>query len=374
MSYLISILVFIVVFSLLILVHEFGHFYAARRSGVKVEEFGLGLPPRAKGLYTDKKGTLYSLNWIPFGGFVRMYGEDSADEGMQHKEGSFASKGIPARVLIILGGVIMNFLMGFVLLTYLFNVGIEPLIVNQADFDYYKEQGYFELQEQVTVTGFSETSLADEAGLLEQDVLLSANGNTLLKNADLVAVASESAGTEISLEVLRGEETVEVNVPVNEAGQLGVVISDFPKILDQKKMQLDFLPAVKQAGYETARLSVETMRMFIDVLVNLFTKAELSQQVSGPVGIAQHTHIAVQEGGILDILKLIALLSISLGAINVLPIPALDGGRFLSIIFEIVLRKRPNAAWEARIHATGFILILILIVAVTYNDILKLLS
>jgi regulator of sigma E protease len=374
MSYLISIIVFLLLFSLLILVHEFGHFYAARRAGVKVEEFGLGLPPRAKGLYKDKKGTLYSLNWIPFGGFVRMYGEDSTDEGMRSKEGSFASKGIIPRIIIILGGVIMNFLMGFVILTYLFNVGVEPFIVNQADFDYYKEQGYFELEERVTVTGFVEESPAIEAGLLQGDRLQTANGTDLNLNQDLVTVAQENASGSIVVDVLRDDEVLSIEIPVNESGQMGVMISDAPLILSQKKMQLDFLPAVKQAGYETARLSVETMKMFVEVLFNLFTKAELSDQVSGPVGIAQLTHNATQQGGLIEILKLIALLSISLGAINVLPIPALDGGRFLSIIFEILTGKRPNAAWEARIHATGFIIILILIFAVTYNDILKLLG
>jgi regulator of sigma E protease len=374
MSYLISIIVFLLLFSLLILVHEFGHFYAARRSGVIVEEFGLGLPPRAKGLFTDKKGTLFSLNWIPFGGFVRMYGEDSTDDGMRHKEGSFASKGIFPRVMIILGGVIMNFLMGFVILTYLFNVGVEPFIVNQADFDYYKEQGYFELEERVTVTGFAEESKAIESGLLAEDIVKTANDTNLLTNQDLVEIAKKNVSGTVSLGVIRGDETLSFEVPVNDSGQMGIVISDAPLILGQKKMQLAFPQAVKQAGYETVRLSVETMRMFVKVIFDLFTKAEISPQVSGPVGIAQLTHNATQAGGFMEILKLIALLSISLGAINVLPIPALDGGRFLSIIFEVLTGKRPNAATEAKIHAFGFIVIIVLILAVTYNDISRLFS
>ncbi len=374
MTYLISILVFILLFSLLILVHEFGHFYAARRAGVKVEEFGMGLPPRAKGLFTDKKGTLYSLNWIPFGGFVRMYGEDSTDEGMRSKEGSFASKGIIPRIIIILGGVIMNFLMGFLILVYLFNVGIEPFIVNQADFEYYKEQGFFEFEERVVVTGFAEGSAALDAGLEAGDVLKTAEGVEVMTNASLVEIAQANPSESISISVLRNEEILDLEVPVNEEGQMGLMISDAPLILSQKKIQLPFFESVKQAGYETARLSVETMRMFVKVLVDLFTKAELSPQVSGPVGIAQLTHNATQSGGFLEILKLMALLSISLGAINVLPIPALDGGRFLSILFEILTGKRPNANWEARIHATGFVIIIILILAITYNDILRLLS
>jgi regulator of sigma E protease len=165
-----------------------------------------------------------------------------------------------------------------------------------------------------------------------------------------------------------------VQVPVNAEGKMGVVIAESPNITEVKEVSYSFPEALVQAGYETGRLSVLTMQLFVKVIFDLFTKAEISEQVSGPVGIAQLTHQTTQNGTFSDILKLIALLSISLGAINVLPIPALDGGRFLSIIFEVVTRKRPNATWEARIHAFGFILLIILILAVTFNDILRLLE
>src|SRR3989304_8133280 len=158
MTYLISIIVFIIVFSVLILIHEFGHFYAARRSGVKVEEFGIGLPPRMKGLWKDKMGTLYSINWIPFGGFVRMFGEDSTDEDMRKKEGSFASQNILNRTIIILAGVIMNLLLGFVILAVLFSIGTKPFIVTMEDFKYYRDQGILLAEDQVVVAGFEDWS------------------------------------------------------------------------------------------------------------------------------------------------------------------------------------------------------------------------
>jgi len=374
MEYIISILVFLVIFSVLILVHEFGHFYAARRAGVKVEEFGMGLPPRAKGLWKDKMGTLYSLNWIPFGGFVRMYGEDSEDEKMRNKEGSFASKSIGARTIIILAGVLMNFLLGYVILVLLFTVGTKPFIVTQEDFQYYREQGIIDAVEQVVVMDFAQESQADEAGLQSGDIIVEAGGSTIMTNADLVSVAEGAAGEQLPVLVRRGEETLSFEVPVNDEGRLGVVISEAPDVKEIKDLQYSFPNALVQAGYETGRLSILTMKMFIQVLFDLFTKAEISEQVSGPVGIAQLTHQTTQNGDGFDILKLIALLSISLGAINVLPIPALDGGRFLSILFEVVTRRRPDASLEAKIHAFGFILILILILAVTYNDIVKLLG
>lgn len=371
MSYFVSFLVFLVIFSILILVHEFGHFYAARRAGVKVEEFGMGLPPRMKGLWTDKSGTLYSLNWIPFGGFVRMFGEDSADEKMVYKDGSFASKGIFARVIIILAGVLMNFLLGYLILVLLFSVGTKPFIVTSEDFDKYREMGLIEAQDQISVVDFSDESVADEAGLMAGDVIVQAGGDQILSNADLVEVAKNFMGRELLLNIKRGEENLSLNVLVNGEGKMGIVISEAPLIKSIKEVQYPFPEALIQAGYETGRLSVLTMKMFIQVLVDLFTKAEISDQVSGPIGIAQITHKTTQEGGFFDILKLVALLSISLGAINVLPIPALDGGRFLSIIFEIVTRRRPNASLEAKIHAFGFLLLIVLILVVTYKDILK---
>jgi|CXWL01.1.fsa_nt_gi regulator of sigma E protease len=374
MTYLISILVFLVIFSVLILVHEFGHFFAARKFGVKVEEFGMGLPPRLMGLWKDKLGTLYSLNWIPFGGFVRMLGEDSEDPALRHREGSFSSKRVGPRTIIILGGVIMNFLLGYLILVLLFSVGTKPFIVNIDDFKYYRAQGVILAEDRVVITDFSDTSPAQIAGLQKDDFIEAINGQIVTSNQQVVDILSSLSGQSVPLEVKRGEQQLSIEVPVNKDGMIGVAISDAPDIKEVKEIQLSLPEAMVEAGYQTARLSWLTMQMFVQVIFDLFTKFELSAQVSGPVGIAQITHQTTQNGDLMDILKLVALLSISLGAINVLPIPALDGGRFLSIFFELITRRRPNAAWEARIHAFGFLIIIILIVAVTYNDILKLIS
>lgn len=372
MSYLLSVLVFLLIFSILILIHEFGHFFAARKAGVKIEEFGMGLPPRAKGFYKDRAGTLYSLNWIPFGGFVRMYGEDSEDKNLEHKEGSFSSKSIGKRTIIILGGVFMNFLLGYILLTVLFSVGTKPFIVSSDDLDYYRSQGIVTADDRVLLQGFLEGSKAKEVGLQEGDIIIEAEGKPILKSKDLKNIATAKKNGSLSLTVQRKEEKIRFHVPVDFEGKMGISIAEAPDVKEVKKVKFSVPEALYQAGYETVRLSWLTMKMFIQVLFDLFSKAELSPQVSGPVGIAQITHQTTQQGGFFEILKLIALLSISLGAINVLPIPALDGGRFLSIAFELVAGKRPNARWETRIHALGFVLLLFLILAVTYNDILRL--
>jgi len=374
MSYFVSIIIFILIFSILILIHEFGHFYAARKAGVRVDEFGIGLPPRAKGLWKDKKGTLYSLNWIPFGGFVRMFGEDSVDAEMRHAEGSFASKSIAWRTIIILGGVIMNFLLGYVLLVWIFSVGTKPFVVTPEDFQHYRDIGVIVAEDRVIVSGFAEDSPAMEAGLLENDQILSINGQEISKNQDVISITQENVNTSVSMLVMREEESFTYNVLVNAEGRMGVIISESPLILEFQEVKYGFSEALYQAGYETARLSVLTMKMFVEVIFDLLTKFELSDQVSGPVGIAQLTHQTTQNGSFMDLIKLIALLSISLGAINVIPIPALDGGRFLSIVFEMVTKRRPNAAWEARIHAFGFVLLILLILVITYNDIVRLIT
>lgn len=374
MSYLISVLVFLVVFSLLILIHEFGHFIAARKFGVKVEEFGMGLPPRAKKLWKDKHETVYSLNWIPFGGFVRMYGEDSGDAKLEHSSGSFPSKSVGARTVIILGGVLMNFLLGYVILVGLFTAGTKPFILTREDFDHYRAQGLIEAIDQVRVTDFLDDSSGKSAGLEKGDLLLSVNDRQILRSQDMIEETQRFPNETVRLTVRRADETLMLEPTVSASGKLGIVISEFPEITSIQEVSYAFPKALLVSASESVRLSYLTMKMFVNVLFDLFTKAELSPEVSGPVGIAQLTHQTTQTGSIAEVLKLIALLSLSLGAINVLPIPALDGGRFLSIAFEVATRRRPNALWEARIHAFGFFLLLILIVAITYQDIVRLFS
>lgn len=369
MDVLISIVAFLFIFSLLILIHEFGHFYAARKCGVKVEEFGMGLPPRAKGLWKDRKGTLFSLNWIPFGGFVRMFGEDSHDETLRGKEGSFSSKSVWQRTLIILGGVFMNFLLGYVLMVYLLASGAGPFVLSQDDLSYYKDSGVLVTNDVVEVIGFSDTSVADDEGLTQGDYLVSLDGQRVSTAEDVVNIVQEKKGEEVSVELLRDEEEKSLALTVSAEGTLGIEIRDFPMI--EEVNPVPFGDSLVISAQDTARLSWYTMKMFGNVLFTLVTSAEVSDQVSGPVGIAQLTHSATQKG-FDDVIRLIVLLSLSLGAINVLPIPALDGGRFLSIFFEVFTGRRPNAEWEARIHAVGFLLLITLIFVITYKDIVRL--
>lgn len=369
MSYFLSALVFLVIFSLLILIHEFGHFYAARRAGVKVEEFGMGLPPRACCLWKDRHGTIFSLNWIPFGGFVRMYGEDSPDESLRSKHGSFSAASLPARVMIVLGGVIMNFLLGYILLVYLMVSGAGPFVLTPDDLSFYREKGTIVAEDSVEVLGFSESSQADDQGMMKGDTVLRVDGRPVSTSKEFISFVSPNPGRVLDVLVLREGKEVPLSLTVSADGKMGIEIRDFPKLISTSPLPLG--ESFLFAAHDTVRLSWYTMKMFVDVLWNLVSRAEVSDQVSGPVGIFQLTHVAAQKG-IDDLLRLVVLLSISLGAINVLPIPALDGGRFLTLAYELITRRKPNASWEARIHAFGFIFLITLIAVITYKDIVRL--
>jgi len=369
---LITIIVFLVIFSILILVHEWGHFTMARRADIKIEEFGIGLPPRALVLKKAKE-TLYSLNWIPFGGFVRMLGEDATDRRALKDPRSFINKTIGQRTKVIVAGVVMNFLLGILLLTICFGVGVEPFVLTQADFERELERGNIITAPGVYVNEVLEDSPAEQAGIQAGDVILEVEGQKVERGAAVVEITKANTGEEISYLLLRGEEEVEISAKVSEEGRVGVSIADIPVIQEIKKVKYPWYQAPFVATREAGKLSVATARMFGGVLKNLVSRFEISDNVAGPLGIAQMTY-GVTKKGVIAVFKFVALLSISLGTINFLPLPALDGGRFLFIVVEVIRRKKANAQWETAIHGTGFILLMLLIFAITYKDILRIFS
>jgi regulator of sigma E protease len=537
MDLIITGIVFIVIFSILVLIHEWGHFMAAKKSGIKVEEFGFGLPPRIWGI---KKGeTLFSLNWIPFGGFVRLLGEDSSDEQMIKNKRSFVSKKPRAKIFVVIAGVMMNLLLAFFLLTFGFSFGIQPLIVNGDEVLSSINKGLIEIEQGVTVekveegspafisgmlpgdkiisvddkpillqsqitdlnkfsdkdvlkmevyrngnsriliiqkendqveAGFStfntiylprvivenvkkgsesekagikrgdvilkvndqpiyyvdefnsvvygtdsltynvfsggETksyyvdlpenklvvisnvfpdSPAEKAGLLKGDMVLAINGKAIREPVDVSG--SIKKGEKNLYEIKREDNVMTMNIVPNETGMIGVALavllpfdnyqvsvypSEFATSVVKIKDEIyPFWIAPFKAIEEIGRLSVLTVSMFVDVVRSLVTTFIVPDGVAGPVGIAQLTHVFVQEG-FLSILRFMALLSLSLAIINILPFPALDGGRLFFILVEVIAGKRINPKVESIIHAVGFMLLMVMIFAVTYNDIVRL--
>ena len=364
-----TILAFIIIFSILVLVHEWGHFYFARRAGIKVEEFGIGLPPRARTFYKDKKGTIYSLNWIPFGGFVRLYGEDISDPKVLRSKNSFASKSIGKRSLVICAGVIMNFVLAWVLLSVALTVGMKPVLVSESDLQKASEAGLIEVQDVLYVSEIKPDSPLAETDLQPGDLVVRVNGQPVPQAEDLSKWISP--GRPVQLTILRDGNEGALTVVPDENGKLGFAISNAPYVLFIKDLKYPFYRAPLEAAKEVGRLSWLTLNMLGDVVVSLVAKLTVPEGVAGPVGIAKLTSQFMQEG-VIAMMQFLALLSISLGVINIMPFPALDGGRFLFIIFEVISGKRPSPKWEAMIHGIGFILLLLLIFVITWNDIINL--
>lgn len=302
-----SIIAFLVIFSLLIIVHEFGHYYAAIKSGVKVEEFGLGM---GKKLYGKQVGeTEFTLNAVPFGGFVRMLGE----EDVSQEPRSFGRAKLLNRMIITLAGVFMNFVLAIGLLTVLFTVGTDPILVSQQDVKNAYEQGLVEFQLQ--------------------------DGKTVTRE-EILAMEDPDA---------------EINIVYTE------------------EIKKPFPASLWFATTETYRISGAVLQKAAEIPVELIEKQRVPEGLAGPVGIAEITHKVVPLG-FLALVKLTALLSISLGVMNLLPIPALDGGRFVFQLLELVLKPfkiKPNQEMENYAHFGGFAFLIVLLVLITWNDIVR---
>lgn len=355
----VTVVVFILIFSLLVLVHECGHYFAAKRAGVKVEEFGLGLPPRIWG--KRRHGTIWSINWIPFGGFVRLKGEDG--EHTQEKD-SMAYKRSGSRLWIIVAGVLMNFLLAYVLLMVGFWFGMAPLALDLKALD----EG--EYQSRVVVLDVLKGSPAEVAGIEAGDTIVSVGDTpiTLVNELQNVLITKTSAKLVVERE---GKQLSLTTATKTEDGRrvIGVLVDEMAAGVKYTWWKvpyyalLDFVLLVKQIAVA-----------LVAFVVHLFTTASIQESVSGPVGIAKITSEAVKLGWLYT-LQLVAFLSVNLGLINIVPFPALDGGRLLFVLMEMGRGgKKVSKKVENAIHSLGFILLLALIFAVTYRDIVHLFS
>lgn len=354
-----SIVVFILILAILVLVHEFGHFIAAKKNGVRVEEFGFGFPPRLFGI---KKGeTLYSINAIPIGGFVKLYGEEyhevEKSKIQNLKSKAFVNKHPFQKIIIIVAGVIGNFLLGWILISYLFTQGV-PVPINK-----------------VLVEKVSPSSPAFKAGIHEKDLIYKISINNkeykITSSNDLIDLAKKNEEHRIIVFVQRGGETFSYVItprsnPPKGEGPLGIVISSFM----EKKYPWYKAPfyGLVEAFSITQKIATELFK----TLVQVFTLHKPSVEVAGPVGIAQFTGQAIKFGKN-AVLELIALLSLNLAIMNILPFPALDGGRLVFVIYEWVTKRRVNQKIEQYTNLVGIIILLSLAALITVNDIMKLL-
>ncbi|MDP3985787.1 MAG: RIP metalloprotease RseP [bacterium] len=350
-----TLLVFLAVLSVLVLVHELGHFIAARRMGVTVEEFGFGFPPRIFGF---KRGdTTYSINWIPLGGFVRLKGESGEDF---HHHDSFIAKTIPRRALIIAAGVVMNFLLAAVLFSVGFMIGLPQQV----------EQVPASARVRDVSVAFNYVvpeSPAARVGFQAGDVVLSIDGNTFQTAEATQEYIRSREGQTIHVVVRRQGETQEFDVipeVLPQTGKPGIGVG----LLSVGIVSYPWYMAPVRGVILTAGLTGEIAQAFINIFRSLVSEGRVGVDVSGPVGIAVLTGRAAALG-FSYLLQFVAVLSLNLAVINFLPIPALDGGRFLFLMIEAVRRKPVSRQLENAIHQIGFALLLALVLVVTYRDV-----
>lgn len=362
-------MIIFIILSLLILVHEIGHLLAAKKFGVKVEEFGIGLPPKMLSL--GKRGGIdFTLNWLPLGGFVKLLGENGELNLKEQatslwKKESFSEKPSWQRAVILLSGILMNFLIGVLLFSVVYSVSGVP-----------KYEG-----EEVVVTQVAPGSPADEAGVKEGDVVIALEGVEVQKSEVFVKLINEKKGQMVSLslaEMLADgslgttrrevEVTPRINPPVGE-GALGVGVITIPNTYFEKKPWYlapfyGLVEGVKEAGL----WSREILRGLVTLGKNL-VQGKVPEGISGPVGIWKMGEKIQKEQGIMASLRFGAILAINLAIFNLLPLPALDGGRLVFLGVEKIWGKKWVRKYEKYVHFAGLILLVLLLVMVTWNDI-----
>ena len=370
----ITAIIFILVLSLLVFVHELGHFLTARRLGVKAEEFGFGFPPRLIGYYKDSAGkwriikgnkevtapgTIYSINALPLGGFVRIKGEN----GENNDSDSFAGKKIWRRALILVAGVVMNIVLAGVLFSIGFTVGL-PASLDGAVIT--KEMKVTDRQARVMTV--SKESPAEVAGLKTGDSIISISGQSVFKAEDIqnilkaptssVAIAYRRSGTDY--------QTSAQPIYNSDLGRsvLGVEITEIGTV----RYPWYIAPWY---GFKSAILMLAAIFVaFYQLVIGLFAGHGAGDAVGGPVKIAQMTGEAARFG-FAYLINFVAMLSLNLAVINILPLPALDGGRLLFLLIEKIKGSPVKKEAEAIVHTVGFWLLIMLMVLITYKDIFR---
>ena len=355
-----SIIGVIIVFSLLVIAHEYGHFTMARRNGVKVDEFGIGFPPKV--FYRKKGGTIYSINALPIGGFVRLRGEDGSVTG----KGSFASASFRSKTKIIMAGVAVNFLIAYAIFTLLLWIGIPPIGQTLPSLGPIKPETLS--SGELTVLNVTGNSAAANIGIKQGDNLVSIDSSTFNNNDELRAFTKENAGKEVKITVKQNGVTKQYKVTLGTDEQAGILGISAQQIGLQR---YSWWAAPIAALMLMAMLVVSTLAAFGNLILGIFTRGQVSEQVAGPIGIVS-VFSQVVNFGPRFILLFVASISLSLAVINALPLPALDGGRqFLLILQKMGIKIAPEK--ENFVHIIGFIALIGLMIIISISDISKLL-
>ena len=356
---LVTIILVVLLFSFLVLAHEFGHFIIARRNGVQVDEFGIGFPPKLAGIQRGK--TLYTINALPLGGFVRLKGE----QGESHAPDSFAAQGAWVKTKILLAGVTMNLSIAYVIITRLLMVGVPPLLGNLPVVGPIKPStGSTKLM----VVEVTPGSVAEGSGLKSGSRLVSLGGVPLTSPEELRKQVNARAGQATKLVVQNGthQNTVVVALPSKNGDKALLGVATVPETLQRYPWYFAPIAAI----FVILGMVWATLAAFDGLIVGLFTKAQVSETVTGPIGITMIFSQVIHYGPAY-ILGLVASISLSLAIINSLPLPALDGGRLLIVILQRLGVKITDRV-EGMVHTLGFVALIGLMIAVSVADVLRL--
>lgn len=353
-----TLLIFLIVIAVLVLSHEFGHFIVAKWKGMRVDEFGFGFPPR---LFSRQYGeTLYSFNLLPFGGFVKIWGEDDV-EGVGDLR-NFAARSAWDRFLVLVAGVAMNFILAYILFTIGHGIGIPSAVAAGED----------ARDSVVRVVEVVSGSPAERAGIAAGDNILtlisSSRTISIREVEDVQKLVQENVGRELTMVVGRADGEVRIPVMIREEapqgeGLLGIAMA---------KIGIVQTPWYR-APWEGLLTTLSTIKFVAEGLAFFFSnifRSDIASSVAGPIGIAQ---VAGEAGalGFVYLLQLVAVLSINLAILNILPIPALDGGRVLFLIIEKFRGKPVSISISQFAHTAGFLALIFLMLVVTYLDLTR---
>ncbi|WP_338504265.1 M50 family metallopeptidase [Candidatus Minimicrobia sp. QA0096] len=371
---------------LLVVLHELGHAIVAKRNGVKVEEFGVGFPPAAKKWKVKRsflgENVTFSLNWLPLGGFVRLKGEYDSAKG----EGTYGGSTFWVKTKILLAGVVMNWITAIVLFTILAIIGMPKILSNQVQLPFDTEVR----RSPVAIVKITPNSPADKIGLKVNDELIKINGQPLTEAEKLPIITKQSSGKKVRVEYRRDGKESSVDVQLNDeksakgSGYLGVIPGQTEKMYSTWSAPIVGVATTGQLSYETLKgVGVLLAKTAHGLVGQIFGSneskesaradlASVGQSVAGPIGILGVLFPSVVSSGIEQIIFVAALISLTLAVMNILPIPALDGGRWFTMTIFRLFKKDLTKEREENIQATGMLILLILTILVTISDVGKL--
>ena len=344
-----NVIVPVLILSFMIFVHELGHYLSARWIKAEIKEFALGMGPKLLSYKSKKTNILYAVRAFPIGGSLTLVGEDENSDS----ENAFFKKPIIHRLFMIISGSIMNLLLGFIIMA---------VIVSGAEIGYHS----------TSINRFDSTATSNISGLMEGDRIVRINNKRINVWHDLVYTVIREGTEPVRVTVIRNDERIvieNVKFPVETEGGLTFGAIDFRPEVDRKSASV----VVRQTFYQ----SIATVDMVWSSFFDLITGRFGVEQISGPIGVTQAIGNSAREATedrarSSGFLFLLAIITINLGIVNLLPLPALDGGRIVFLLIEFIRRKPLKPEYEGYVHLAGFALLIILMIVVTYRDIVQL--